>query len=298
MRGRAQPRQPTRKSMLDGASARASRLVMVLNLVLECLAGAVVASPVHQLGERRPPLPLTWPHPHPRKSSMLSPTTPRRSGPDPQPETPMFSKLPASGDSLVSDGNALAAALGKGEWPRLTMTPTKEGNVTCDDILIVFAQRNSTIVGDALSPEATTPLAAARSPCAQPLAQHLYLTHTLLLIPSTLRTLPCSPPQPCAHSPAHHLDLARALLPTTPTLRALPYSPPLPCAHSFDQYLYLARTPLLTTSPLCVLSCPPRLGEVHSHGATQPCIQAKSTRHPRGCVGRSPTIFYFLFFFL
>ena len=37
-------------------------------------------------------------------------------------------------------------------------------------------------------------------------------------------------------------------------------------------------------------------GEVHSHGATQPCIQAKSTRHPRGCVGRSPTIFFYLFF--
>ena len=39
------------------------------------------------------------------------------------------------------------------------------------------------------------------------------------------------------------------------------------------------------------------LGEVHSHGATQPCIQAKSTRHPRGCVGRSPTIFFIFFYF-
>ena len=38
-------------------------------------------------------------------------------------------------------------------------------------------------------------------------------------------------------------------------------------------------------------------GEVHSHGATQPCIQAKSTRHPRGCVGRSPTIFFIFFYF-
>ena len=113
--------------------------------------------------------------------------------------------------------------------------------------------------GDALSPEATTPPAAARSPCAQPLAHHLYLAHTLLLITSTLRTLPCSPPQPCAHSPAHHPDPARALLPTTPTWRAPPCSPPPPCAHSSEQYLYLARTPLLTTSPLCAFSCPPRL---------------------------------------
>ena len=39
-------------------------------------------------------------------------------------------------------------------------------------------------------------------------------------------------------------------------------------------------------------------GEVHSHGGTQPCIQAKSTRHPRGCVGRSPTIFFYFIFFL
>jgi len=38
-------------------------------------------------------------------------------------------------------------------------------------------------------------------------------------------------------------------------------------------------------------------GEVHSHGGTQPCIQAKSTRHPRGCVGRSPTIFFIFFLF-
>jgi hypothetical protein len=39
------------------------------------------------------------------------------------------------------------------------------------------------------------------------------------------------------------------------------------------------------------------VGELHSHGATQPCIQAKSTRHPRGCVGRSPTIYFILFLF-
>ncbi len=38
-------------------------------------------------------------------------------------------------------------------------------------------------------------------------------------------------------------------------------------------------------------------GKVHSHGGTQPCIQAKSTRHPRGCVRRSPTIFLFIFYF-
>ena len=127
--------------MQDGASARASRLVMVLKLVLECLAGAVAASPVHQLGERRPPLPLTWPHPHPRKPSVLSPTTPadiRQMNElfNTQPRAPRFGKLPASGDSLVSDGNALAAALGKNEWPRLTTTPTKEGDVACDDILM------------------------------------------------------------------------------------------------------------------------------------------------------------------
>ncbi len=39
------------------------------------------------------------------------------------------------------------------------------------------------------------------------------------------------------------------------------------------------------------------VGEVHSHGATQPCIQAKSTRHPRGGVGPSPTIFFIFFLF-
>ena len=38
------------------------------------------------------------------------------------------------------------------------------------------------------------------------------------------------------------------------------------------------------------------VGELHGHGATQPCIQAKSTRHPRGCVGQSPTIFFYYFF--
>ena len=37
------------------------------------------------------------------------------------------------------------------------------------------------------------------------------------------------------------------------------------------------------------------VGELHGHGATQPCIQAKSTRHPGGGVGRSPTIFYLFF---
>ena len=155
MRGRAQPRQPTRQSMLDGASVRAPRLVMVLNLVLECLAGAVAASPVHQLGERRPPLPLTWPHPHPRKPSVLSPTTPADIRPDDRSH------------------------------------------------------------GGALSPETTTSPAAARSPCAQPLAHHL--------VP-----LPSPPPLPCAHSLAHHPYLAHTLLLTTPTLRALPCSPPLP----------------------------------------------------------------------
>ena len=118
--------------------------------------------------------------------------------------------------------------------------------------------------GDALSPEPTIPLAAARSPCAHPLAHHPYLARTLLLITSTLRTLSCSPSLPCAHSPAHHLYLARTLLLTTSTLRALPCSPPPPCAHSFDQHLYLARTPLLTTSPLCTLSCPPPLPCAHS----------------------------------
>ena len=34
-------------------------------------------------------------------------------------------------------------------------------------------------------------------------------------------------------------------------------------------------------------------GELEGHGGTQPCIQAKSTKHPRRCVGRSPTIFLF-----
>jgi hypothetical protein len=53
---------------------------------------------------------------------------------------------------------------------------------------------------------------------------------------------------------------------------------------------------LLTDFPLDPVTSTCR-GEVHSHGGTQPCIQAKSTRHPRGCVGRSPTIF-FIFFFL
>ena len=60
-------------------------------------------------------------------------------------ETLMLTNLPASGDSLVSDSNALAAAMAKGEWPRLTMALTGEGNVSCDDILMAFAQRNSTI---------------------------------------------------------------------------------------------------------------------------------------------------------
>ncbi len=69
--------------------------------------------------------------------------------------------------------------------------------------------------GNGLSPEVTTPPAAARSPCAQPLAHHL--------VP-----LPSPPPLPCAHSLAHHPYLAHTLLLTTPTLRALSCSPPLP----------------------------------------------------------------------
>ena len=39
------------------------------------------------------------------------------------------------------------------------------------------------------------------------------------------------------------------------------------------------------------------VGEVHSHGATQPCIQAKSTRHPRGCGAKPHDFFYFFYFF-
>ena len=77
---------------------------------------------------------------------MPSPTTLRGSGPDSQPATLMSGKLPASGDSLVSDGTALAAAMGKGAWPRLMMVPSKKGEVAFDDLLMVFAQRNATIV--------------------------------------------------------------------------------------------------------------------------------------------------------
>jgi len=57
----------------------------------------------------------------------------------------------------------------------------------------------------------------------------------------------------------------------------------------------VALSGLLLRPPSRTLGCYCVEGEVHSHGATQPCIQAKSTRHPRGCVGRSPTIFFYFF---
>lgn len=40
-----------------------------------------------------------------------------------------------------------------------------------------------------------------------------------------------------------------------------------------------------------------KYGELHGHGATQPCIQAKSTRHPRGVLGEAPRFFQFFFIF-
>ena len=100
MRGHAQSREPKCTSTLEGAPARALRLLIVLTLALECLTGAVAAPPMHQPWERRPPLPLTRPYPHPRRSSM---PPPQGSGPDLQPKT--LSKLPASGLNLVSYAN-------------------------------------------------------------------------------------------------------------------------------------------------------------------------------------------------
>ena len=62
-------------------------------------------------------------------------------------------------------------------------------------------------------------------------------------------------------------------------------------------FLRAASTFMSATTLLAKLITKSIWGELDGHGGTQPCIQAKSTRHPRGCVGRSPTIFFIFIFF-
>ena len=132
----------TRRSL----STSTRTLVMVLTLELECLTGAVGASPMHQPGERRPPLLLTRPYPHPRKPSMPPPPAEQGSGSDPQPATLILNKLPGSGYSMVPDGDALATAMSKGDWGTSTAAPSNGKPVAFDDLLMVFAQRGSAII--------------------------------------------------------------------------------------------------------------------------------------------------------
>ena len=97
---------------------------MTLTLVLECLTGAVGASLMHQPVEWRSPLLMTRPCPHPRKPSMPPPPTEQGLDPDPRPAALKLNKLTRIGDSMVSDGNTIAAAMRKGEWGTSTAAPS------------------------------------------------------------------------------------------------------------------------------------------------------------------------------
>jgi hypothetical protein len=128
---------------------------MALTLVLEGLTGAIGAPLMHQPVAWRPPLLMTRSCPHPRKPSMPPPPTGQGLDPDPRPAALKLNKLPRSGDSMVRDGNAIAAARRKGAWGTSTAAPSDGKPLAFEDLRIVFAQHGAAIIpariGDLIS---------------------------------------------------------------------------------------------------------------------------------------------------
>jgi hypothetical protein len=108
---------------------------------------------------------------------MPPPPTEQGLDPDPRPAALKLNNLPRSGDSMVRDGNAIAAAMRKGEWGTSTAAPSDGKPLAFDDLRIVFAQHSAAII-----PARIGDLISGISPGRDFYARQIYNSHRVYLV--------------------------------------------------------------------------------------------------------------------